>query len=191
MLKPDSIPTLVDSSKFIVDTISNSQSINPTLGFNPLIKDIWIPALGILLPVAFWFLDRMRERREFNSVFRGSRWYSYKKIRYNNKLFSQARDKNGVSVYAHRDIEKEIIEQIEQGKNIILIGSPLRGANDERLGPRFPDMSQAYDPALRAIATNERPHERTTHERIVVDDQHEARPVLRIPDRLWWHWLRR
>jgi len=30
--------------------------------------------------------------------------------------------------------------------------SPLRGANDETIGVRFPDMSQAYTPALRKLA---------------------------------------
>lgn len=30
--------------------------------------------------------------------------------------------------------------------------SPLRGDNDERLGPRFPDMTDVYTPALRAKA---------------------------------------
>lgn len=32
--------------------------------------------------------------------------------------------------------------------------NPLVGANDERLGPRFPDMTDVYNPALRAALAN-------------------------------------
>ena len=36
--------------------------------------------------------------------------------------------------------------------HINLLGNPLLGPNEEGLGERFPDMSTAYDPALREIA---------------------------------------
>jgi purine-nucleoside phosphorylase len=37
----------------------------------------------------------------------------------------------------------------------LLGGNPLTGSNDERFGPRFPDMSEAYSKSFRAIALEE------------------------------------
>lgn len=40
--------------------------------------------------------------------------------------------------------------------------NPLIGANDERLGPRFPDMTEAYSPALRRLFTEAAAEEKIT-----------------------------
>ena len=47
--------------------------------------------------------------------------------------------------------------------HINLLGdSPLIGPNDESLGPRFPDLSTVYDPALRALAREVAAEQRVT-----------------------------
>lgn len=47
-------------------------------------------------------------------------------------------------------------EIITVGDHInLMFDNPLRGQNTDRLGPRFPDMSRAYDPHLRKLAMTE------------------------------------
>jgi len=71
-----------------------------------------------------------------------------------------------VRVFEALGIKKLIITNVSGGLNsdyeagdIVLVkdhinlhaGNPLRGLSDERLGPRFPDMIDAYDPDLRQM----------------------------------------
>lgn len=52
------------------------------------------------------------------------------------------------------DFEPGDLMLITDHLNLIGMGgaNPLRGPNLDEFGPRFPDMSQAYDPALRSLA---------------------------------------
>jgi purine-nucleoside phosphorylase len=55
-----------------------------------------------------------------------------------------------------------ILRELTQGRLVLISdhinlqgANPLSGPNDERFGPRFPDMTSAYDKKFRAIATAE------------------------------------
>lgn len=55
--------------------------------------------------------------------------------------------------------------------------SPLRGENDERFGPRFPDMTQVYDVELQKIAMDEA--EKMYEKRVKKNEKKKFKPLLR------------
>jgi len=65
----------------------------------------------------------------------------------------------GVEVLMLSNVTGGLNEEYEAGDIVVVKDhinlhpeNPLRGFNDERIGPRFPDMSEAYDPELRLMA---------------------------------------
>lgn len=55
--------------------------------------------------------------------------------------------------------------------------SPLRGENDERFGPRFPDMTQVYDVELQRIAMEEA--QKMHRKRVEKSEKKKFKPLLR------------
>ena len=50
--------------------------------------------------------------------------------------------------------------------------NPLLGPNDERIGPRFPDMSQPYDPELRQLALRVASHHKIDRKSTRLNSSH-------------------
>jgi purine-nucleoside phosphorylase len=84
--------------------------------------------------------------------------YSAKEVTFPMRVFGRL----GIKAVILTNAAGGIDERYKQGAlvairdHINLQGAnPLIGANDERFGPRFPDMSKAYSQAYRAIVTEE------------------------------------
>ncbi len=62
--------------------------------------------------------------------------------------------------------------------HINMIGvNPLRGENDDRFGPRFPDMTQVYDVELQKIAMEEA--DKMYEKRVKKNEKKKFKPLLR------------
>jgi purine-nucleoside phosphorylase len=81
--------------------------------------------------------------------------YSAQQVAFPIRVFAQM----GVEAVILTNAAGGIKKEFSQGRLVVLSDhinlqgvNPLCGPNDERFGPRFPDMTTAYDPAFREIA---------------------------------------
>jgi purine-nucleoside phosphorylase len=90
--------------------------------------------------------------------FHGYEGYSAKEVTFPMRVFGRMGIKAAILTNAAGGINTGY----NQGALVVLRDhinlqntNPLVGPNDERFGPRFPDLSKAYSPAFRAIAAEE------------------------------------
>ena len=84
--------------------------------------------------------------------------YSAKEVAFPARVFARLGAKAVILTNAAGGIKKEFT----QGRLVVISDhinlqgvNPLMGANEEKLGPRFPDMTAAYDKPLRELAMRE------------------------------------
>jgi purine-nucleoside phosphorylase len=84
--------------------------------------------------------------------------YSVKDVAFPIRVFARMGVKTVILTNAAGGIKREFV----QGKLVVIKdhinlqgANPLSGSNDERFGPRFPDMSSAYDRRFREMAVGE------------------------------------
>ena len=84
--------------------------------------------------------------------------YSAKEVAYPVRVFAQMGVKAVILTNAAGGIKKEFTQGrlVAISDHINLQGAnPLIGANEEKFGPRFPDMTTAYDKSFRELALRE------------------------------------
>src|SRR5574337_186857 len=84
--------------------------------------------------------------------------YSVKEVAFPMRVFARMGVKAVILTNAAGGINREFSQGclVALRDHLNLQGvNPLSGPNDERFGPRFPDMSKAYEPSFRAMAVEE------------------------------------